>query len=30
MQHLDTLPLAARVTSDEPFRLPVQGSTART
>ena len=24
MQHLDTLPLAARVTSDEPFRLPVQ------
>ncbi|RXV71347.1 sulfate adenylyltransferase subunit CysN [Burkholderia stabilis] len=24
MQHLDTLPLAARVTRDEPFRLPVQ------
>ncbi|MCA8018714.1 sulfate adenylyltransferase subunit CysN [Burkholderia metallica] len=24
MQHLDTLPLSARVTRDEPFRLPVQ------
>ncbi len=24
MQHLDRLPLAARVTHDEPFRLPVQ------
>nr|WP_230944632.1 sulfate adenylyltransferase subunit CysN [Burkholderia cepacia] len=24
MQHLNTLPLAARVTRDEPFRLPVQ------
>ncbi|WP_175998207.1 sulfate adenylyltransferase subunit CysN [Burkholderia stabilis] len=24
MQHLDTLPLAVRVTRDEPFRLPVQ------
>lgn len=24
MQHLDTLPLVARVTRDEPFRLPVQ------
>ncbi|MBN3819693.1 sulfate adenylyltransferase subunit CysN [Paraburkholderia sp. Se-20369] len=24
MQHLDDLPLAARVTRDEPFRLPVQ------
>ncbi|GAU01118.1 sulfate adenylyltransferase subunit CysN [Burkholderia stabilis] len=24
MQHLDRLPLAARVTRDEPFRLPVQ------
>ncbi|MGR3911394.1 sulfate adenylyltransferase subunit CysN [Burkholderia sp. SR8] len=24
MQHLDTLPLAERVTRDEPFRLPVQ------
>ncbi|UXU86779.1 sulfate adenylyltransferase subunit CysN [Burkholderia sp. S-53] len=24
MQHLDNLPLAARVTRDEPFRLPVQ------
>ncbi|CAB3771754.1 adenylyl-sulfate kinase [Burkholderia puraquae] len=24
MQHLDTLPIAARVTRDEPFRLPVQ------
>ncbi|RQR51212.1 sulfate adenylyltransferase subunit CysN [Burkholderia sp. Bp9126] len=24
MQHLDTVPLAARVTRDEPFRLPVQ------